>query len=116
MGPCKTQILNHEEMVNQQRRVNFNSPAPFETPVFGSRIEDYKTGLEITLQSIFPTKQDESKLQKARRILGDIAIDIPDTELESNIAEFQYLVNSWLDEYEKQVFDNKTLREILREG
>ena len=116
MGPCKTQILNQREIVDPQGTMKFNSPARYETPAFGRRIEDYKTGLEITLQSIFPTKQDETKLIKARRILGDIAIDIPDTELESNIAEFQYLVDSWLDEYEKQVFDNKTLREILREG
>lgn len=110
MVPCKTQNLNQQEVIN------FRSPAQYDTPAFGSRIEDYKTGLEITLQSIFPTKQDESKLIKARRILGDIATDISDTELESNIAEFHYLVDSWLDEFEKQIFDNKTLIEVLREG
>jgi hypothetical protein len=116
MGPCKTQILNQKENINLQETAKFSSPALFETSSFGNRVEDYKTGLEITLQSIFPTKQDETKLIKARRILGDIATDISDTELESNIAEFQYLVDSWLDEFEKQIFDNKTLIEVLREG
>jgi len=116
VGPCQTQILNQQEIIDSQGTVKFDSPARFETPTFGGRIEDYKTGLEITLQSIFPTKQEETKLIKARRILGDIATDISDTELESNIAEFQYLVDSWLDEFEKNIFDNKTLIEVLREG
>ncbi len=114
MGPVKTQNLNQN--MQQQGSFRLSSPASHETSAFGGRIEDYKTGLELTLQSIFPTKQDENKLQKARRILGEIATDIPDTELESDIAEFHYLVDSWLDEFEKQIFDNKTLIEVLREG
>ncbi|MEI6498560.1 MAG: hypothetical protein WCO23_01230 [bacterium] len=116
MGPCQTQILNQREKIDQQSTTNFSSPARYETPSFDGRIEDYKTGLEITLQSIFPTKQEETKLIKARRVLGDIVTAISDTELESDLAEFQYLIDSWLDEFEKQIFDNKTLIEVLREG
>lgn len=115
MGPCQTQLFNETKAVNFQRPAKLDSPAFSEVPARG-RIEDYKTGLEITLQSIFPTKQDENKLQKARRILGDIVSNIPDHELESDLTEFQYLIDTWLDEFEKQIFDNKTLREVLKEG
>lgn len=116
MGPCQTQLFNQTKAVNLQRSAEFIAPTLNEVSVYDRRIESYKSVLDITLQSIFPTKQDESKLQKARRILGEIAADIPDQELESNLTEFQYLIDSWLDEFEKQIFDNKTLNEVLREG
>lgn len=116
MGPCQTQLFEQTKAVNLQRPAEFIAPILNEAPALNTRIEDYKTGLEITLSSIFPTKQDENKLQKARRILGDIAVNIPDQELESNLTEFQYLIDSWLDEFERQVFNNKTLNEVLKEG
>lgn len=110
MGPCQTQLAESYKTSKPNIAVFDQSPTGFD------RIEGYKTGLEITLQSIFPTKQEETKLIKARRVLGDIVTDISDTELESDLAEFQYLIDSWLDEFEKQIFDNKTLIEVLREG
>ena len=116
MGPCQTQLFNQPKAVRLQEPAEFIAPISDEVSVRDRRIENYKTGLEITLQSIFPTKQDESKLQKARRILGEIAIDISDQELESNLTEFHYLIDSWIDEFERQIFDNKTLREVLKEG
>lgn len=116
MGPCQTQLFNQTKTVNFQRPAEFIAPILDESPVYDRRIESYKSVLDITLQSIFPTKQDEGKLQKARRILGDVVENIPDQELESNLTEFQYLIDSWLDEFEKQIFDNKTLNEVLREG
>ena len=65
---------------------------------------------------IFPESPEENKVQKARAILGDIAKDIPDDELAVYITQFQYLLDSWLNEYEKQTFNNSTLEELLREG
>lgn len=116
MGPCQTQLFNLIEPRAEQKAPAFDISSHDQSPFLDNRIESYKTGIEITLQSIFPTKQDETKLMKARRILGDIVTNTPDTELESDLAEFEYLVDSWLDEFEKQIFDNKTLIEVLREG
>lgn len=112
MGPCQTQLFDRAKAVNFQRSAEFTAPVLNDVP---RRIEDYKSGLETTLSSIFPTKQDESNLQKARRVLGDIAENIPDQELESNLTEFKYLIDTWLDEFEKGIFDSKTLKELLRE-
>jgi hypothetical protein len=68
-------------------------------------ITQYGKTFETALQHIFPAKQEETRIQKARLIMGDVYL-----------TNFQYLIDSWLDEYEKQVFDNKTLKEKLKEG
>jgi len=65
---------------------------------------------------IFPESPEENKIQKARAVLGEITKDVPDEELAVYITQFQYLLDSWLDEYEKQTFNNLTLQELLREG
>jgi len=71
--------------------------------------------IETALKDIFPTRQEENRLQKARRIMGNRVNDLTDHELEVYISEFQYLIDSFMDEYEKKVFGNKTLKEILKE-
>ena len=65
---------------------------------------------------IFPESPEENKIQKARAVLGEIAHEIPDEELVIYITQFQYLLDSWLNEYEKQIFNDLTLQELLREG
>lgn len=75
-----------------------------------------RNSTEKTLNDIFPTQKEENGLQRARRILGDIAINMPDQDLEAYLAEFEYLIDSWLDEFEKNIFDDKTLMQLLKEG
>lgn len=72
--------------------------------------------LENTLSNIFPTTREENNLQRARRMLGDIAASLSDSELETFLTEFEYLLDSWMDEFEKKIFDNKTLIQLLKEG
>jgi predicted nucleotidyltransferase len=75
---------------------------------------DYKT-LESALKQIFPTQVEENKTIKARRILGEVAVGITDEQLEKDLNEFQYLVDSWLDDFEMQVFKGNTLNQLLKE-
>jgi len=72
--------------------------------------------LENTLQNIFPDKRDENNLLRARRMLGEIATSLSDSELETYLAQFEQLIDSWMDEFEKKIFDNKTLNQLLKEG
>lgn len=72
--------------------------------------------LEATLKQIFPEKQDENKLQKTRQIMGEMVKNLKDEELETFITEFQYLIEAWVDGFERQIFDNKTLKQLLKEG
>lgn len=72
--------------------------------------------LDETLQRIFATTPQETRLQKARGIMGDELRDMSDEELEVHLTQFQHLIDKWLDAYEKQQFDGLTLRELLGQG
>ncbi len=58
--------------------------------------------------------KEETKADKARQILGENAKNIPTEQLDTFVAQLEFLTNSWLDSYEKQLFDGKTLREITK--
>lgn len=57
--------------------------------------------------------EQSEKVEKAREILGILATDLSDEELKAIVTEMQFLVDSWLDEFEKEIFDGKTLTELL---
>ena len=65
---------------------------------------------------IFPESPEETKNQKARAILGEIAQYLSEQELAIYLTQFQYLLDSWLDIYEKEIFNGITLQQMLREG
>jgi hypothetical protein len=72
--------------------------------------------IEVTLNNIFPEKREETRLQKVRRIMGEDVKALSDEELNVYLTEFQFLIDSWMDEYERQVFDGKTLKEVIMEA
>lgn len=72
--------------------------------------------LESALNSILPTQAEETSIIKTRRILGEVGKTLSDEQMESIVAEFQFLANSWLDEFERDVFNGMTLKEVLHEG
>lgn len=71
--------------------------------------------IDSALQAIYGNLQEETKLQKTRRVMGSLVFDTPDEQLEIYITEFEYLITNWLDEYERQVYDGLTLKELLQE-
>lgn len=85
-------------------------------PSFENLVAKHSKTLDSALSNIFPSKQEESRIEQARRIMGDDIKKLSDGDLEVFLTEFQYLIDCWLDEYEKQVFDNKTLKETLMEA
>lgn len=70
---------------------------------------------ENVLNSIFPGQSEENKIIKIRRILGETAISLSDEQIQCIVSEFQFLIESWLDEYERNVFSGITLKEVLNE-
>lgn len=67
------------------------------------------------LRPLFFSPQEETRLQKARATLGELAANVPDEELEDHLTVFQSLLDGWLDSYERQAFGGLTLREVVRE-
>lgn len=76
----------------------------------------HQKSFEPSLDSLFSNTEEENKIQKARAVLGEIARDIPDDQLVVYLTQFQCLVDDWLDNYEKQLFNGATLKQLLREG
>lgn len=69
------------------------------------------------LNQMFPEQRREDKtIKQARIILGDMIDRYSSDELQEIISLSQYLTESWLDEWEKELFEGKTLDELLNLG
>ena len=65
----------------------------------------------ILLKKTMPIEQKD--IDEARDILGDIAKDISDDDIRDIVVEIQFLVESWIDDYERKTFNGKTINELL---
>lgn len=69
------------------------------------------------LDQLFPEQKLEDKsMKQARIILAGLTKQFSNEELQEIISIFQYLTESWLDMYEREIFDGKTLQELLNLG
>lgn len=78
-----------------------------------SSIQNPQTNLENVLNSNFPQQQEENNISRTRNHLGETSRNFSDEQVQIIITEFQFLIDSWLDEYEKEVFRGMTLKEVL---
>jgi hypothetical protein len=78
-----------------------------------SLIQNPQTNLESVLNSIFPQQQEENNITRTKSHLGNATRNFSDEQVQIIITEFQFLIDSWLDEYEKEVFKGITLKEVL---
>lgn len=74
-----------------------------------------QASIENVLNSIFPQQTEENKIARTRRHLGKTGNTLSDEQIECLNTEFQFLIDTWLDEYEKEVFGGMTLKEVLNE-
>lgn len=87
-----------------------NKTARFNT---GAATLDPLQPVSAALGRIFKSDQEQTRIQKVRGIMGDWVTSMADEELEAYVTEFQYLIDEWLDEFERQAFDGDTLRQVL---
>ena len=83
--------------------------------VTNSSISSNKT-LEADLNSLIPTYEQETKLQKARRILGEVSLEVSDEQLGVFLTNIQFLIEGFLDDFERNSFNGLTLNQILKGG
>src|SRR5579864_8808199 len=74
------------------------------------------TLIENALNSIFPQQSEENKIIRTRKNLGETAKTLSDEQIECINTQFQFLIDSWLDEFEKDVFGGITLKEVINKG
>ncbi len=70
--------------------------------------------IDEALNRIFSNPQEETRLVRTRRIMGAAVAEVSDEDLEVYITELQYLIDAWLDDFERQVYDGLTLKQLLQ--
>lgn len=74
------------------------------------------TSISKSLNDLFPEQQyEERNIQRAKDILGDLTSKLSPEELKIAITEIQFLVQIWIDDFEREIFDGLTLSELLHE-
>lgn len=79
----------------------------------------YSLNIEVNslnnlLHTLFPENRAEDKeFLKVKQILGEKGKELTSEQVKDLMTKVQYLVQSWLDEYERQIFKGQTLQELL---
>jgi hypothetical protein len=69
-----------------------------------------------TLDQLFPEQgRDDKDIKLAKQILRDLSWELNPEELKVIVSEVQFLCESWLDDFERLVFNGQTLKEFLHE-
>lgn len=65
-------------------------------------------------QNFQEQNERQKTIQETRDILGKSAEELTDDQIFALVSEIQYLVDTWLEEYEQKIFEGKTLKELLQ--
>ncbi len=72
-------------------------------------------GIYDQINSHFNEQNHQQKtIEEARDILGEQAQQLTDEQIYDLVNEVQYLVDTWIEEYEKKTFEGKTLKELVQ--
>ena len=83
-------------------------------PSIPSEFQDNTQGTYDQINQLFNNQDQQQKtILEARETLGDSAKDMTDEQVFDLVTEMQYLVDSWLEEFERKTFDGKSLNELL---
>lgn len=108
----KQEIREEQVMLPLSRVLDEYTPKPSDV----EPLEKRTSSIASTLNQMFPEQEhDEKGVKRAKEILGDLAKEFSDSELKDVVAQFEYLAESWLDDFEREIFEGLTLREVLHE-
>lgn len=114
MQAIEQQLFIREEQIIRPLVEVLDTVTP--TPSPRAPQEPISPTIRQSLNEMFPEQQyDEKAIQKAKEILGETAKEFTQEQLQDAVTEIQYLCESWLDDFERQVFQGKTLNELLHE-
>jgi hypothetical protein len=110
--------MGSQELVNTQLALDINRSNSSvltlqESPKISPSLSNQIGAYDQLNQFFVDQNQEQRSILEAREILGNEAKDLTDDQVFGLLNEIQYLVDSWLEEYETTVFDGKTLDELL---
>ncbi len=86
------------------------------TPTELTRTQEVPQSITQSLDALFPEQRHEEKtIQKAKTTLGNVANEFTAGQLRDVITEVQFLADSWLDDFEREIFRGLTLKELIHE-
>ncbi len=71
--------------------------------------------LTQSVNSVSTINISDKDIPRAKKILGQLASHFTDGEIKDIVTETRFLVETWLDDFEREAFDGKTLKELLYE-
>ncbi len=109
-----TPLLTEEQILSPA--VEILQKVSGQTPSYIAPVEPLSKSISDSLDVLFPEQQHEDKkIQRAREILEPLANEFTLDQLKDVVVEIQYLAESWLDDFEREIFKGKTLKELLHE-
>ncbi|MEK6846753.1 MAG: hypothetical protein AABY16_01150 [Nanoarchaeota archaeon] len=79
-------------------------------------LEKQLISTEASLNKLFPEqKREDKQINRAKALLGELANEFTKEDIKDVIVQIQYLAESWLDDFERTIFEGKTLSELLHE-
>lgn len=88
-----------------------NNPSKVDNSRFDISKFTKSNDLINVLNQMFPEQTYENKtVLEVKKILGE-KYSLEDTK--TLVSAFEYLIDNWLEEYERKIFDNKTVKEII---
>ncbi|MBP7967542.1 hypothetical protein KAZ66_04705 [Candidatus Woesebacteria bacterium] len=100
---------------NSEKKQTIEAVAPDLLPTIKSS-EKQKTESELIstlVNKFFPDYKSERDITHIEKIIRSLLYQYTGEELEAVLTEIQYLCESALEEYEKEIFKGKTLNELL---
>ena len=87
-----------------------------QNPTASSNNHITSESLTALLNSLFPEQEQDKELRQIKAILGNLANEFTTDEVHTLLCEIRYLVENWVDSFEKEILNGKTLKEVLNEG
>lgn len=112
--PEQQRLITEDKYISPLVEV-LNETTPKESNV-KTNFQEISPSLSQSLGNLFPEQLFEDKdVQKIKKILGRRVFNLSQEQVKDITVEVQYLATTWLDEFERKIFNNHTLNELLHE-
>ena len=86
--------------------------------IFDQSANKFKNNFTISesLDAMFPEqKRQDKNLIKAKEALGNLSELFTDLQINEIVTDVDCLVENWLNQFERSIFEGKTLKEVFHE-
>lgn len=72
--------------------------------------------LRKSLDELFPEQEyEEKQIKRTKEVLGSAGEQLAEAQIRDIASEVKFLTSTWLDDFERSIFEGLTLQEMLHE-